>query len=32
MRLFLKAGDKVLTETWLYQYRPFTTIPYPVGD
>ncbi len=23
MRCFLKAGDKVLTETWLYQYLPF---------
>ena len=23
MRCFLKAGDKVLTETWLYQYHPF---------
>ena len=31
MRLYLKAGDQVLTETWLYQYRPFTTISYPVG-
>lgn len=25
MRLFLKDGDKVLTETWLYQYHPFPT-------
>ena len=25
MRLFLKAGDQVLTETWLYQYHPFPT-------
>ncbi len=32
MRLYLRAGDKVLTETWLYQYRPFATVPYPVGD
>ncbi|MDJ1158347.1 glucan biosynthesis protein D [Chelatococcus sp. SYSU_G07232] len=23
MRLYLKAGDQVLTETWLYQYHPF---------
>ncbi len=23
MRCFLKAGDAVLTETWLYQYHPF---------
>lgn len=23
MRAFLKNGDKVLTETWLYQYHPF---------
>lgn len=23
MRLFLKAGDKTLSETWLYQYHPF---------
>ena len=23
MRCFLKAGDAVLTETWLYQYVPF---------
>jgi periplasmic glucans biosynthesis protein len=22
MRCFLKAGDKVLTESWLYQYWP----------
>ncbi|HEY8565973.1 MAG TPA: glucan biosynthesis protein D [Beijerinckiaceae bacterium] len=22
MRCFLKSGDKVLTETWLYQYHP----------
>ena len=25
MRLFLKMGDQVLTETWLYQYHPFPT-------
>lgn len=23
MRCFLRAGDKVLTETWAYQYHPF---------
>ena len=23
MRLFLRSGDKTLSETWLYQYRPF---------
>ncbi len=23
MRLYLKAGDMVLTETWLFQYHPF---------
>jgi glucans biosynthesis protein len=22
MRCFLKAGDRVLTESWLYQYWP----------
>jgi glucans biosynthesis protein len=31
MRLYLRAGDKVLTETWLYQYRPFDTNANPVG-
>ncbi len=31
MRLYLKAGAQVLTETWLYQYRPFATTSYPVG-
>ena len=31
MRVFLRQGDTVLTETWLYQYRPFTTISYPMG-
>jgi len=25
MRLYLRSGDKVLTETWLYQYHPFLT-------
>ncbi len=24
MRAFLKLGDKVLSETWLYQYHPFS--------
>lgn len=23
IRLFLRAGDKILSETWLYQYHPF---------
>ncbi|MGA9215346.1 MAG: glucan biosynthesis protein, partial [Methylocella sp.] len=23
MRLFLRAGAKILSETWLYQYHPF---------
>jgi glucans biosynthesis protein len=23
MRCFLRLNDKVLTETWLYQYHPF---------
>ena len=23
LRLFLKLGDRPLTETWLYQYLPF---------
>ena len=31
MRLYLKSGDKVLTETWLYQYHPFATDARPVG-
>ncbi|MGC2601607.1 MAG: glucan biosynthesis protein, partial [Rhodomicrobium sp.] len=31
LRLYLKAGKQVLTETWLYQYRPFATTGYPVG-
>jgi periplasmic glucans biosynthesis protein len=31
MRLYLKAADKVLTETWLYQYRPFATDVRPLG-
>jgi periplasmic glucans biosynthesis protein len=31
MRLFLKTGGQVLTETWLYQYHPFATDARPVG-
>ena len=31
MRLFLKAGNEVLTETWLYQYHPFRSDARPVG-
>jgi glucans biosynthesis protein len=31
MRLYLKAGSQVLTETWLYQYRPFATDARPLG-
>jgi glucans biosynthesis protein len=31
IRLYLKSGEQALTETWLYQYRPFSTISYPVG-
>jgi glucans biosynthesis protein len=31
MRLYLKAGDRILTETWLYQYRPFDTNANPLG-
>jgi periplasmic glucans biosynthesis protein len=23
MRLFLRSGDKTLSETWLHQYHPF---------
>ena len=26
MRLFLRNGRHVLSETWLYQYHPFTTM------
>lgn len=25
LRLFLKAGDRTLSETWLFQYHPFPT-------
>ena len=31
MRLYLKAGSQVMTETWLYQYRPFATDSRPLG-
>ncbi len=31
LRLYLKAAGEVLTETWLYQYRPFDTNPHPTG-
>ncbi|MBX6323273.1 MAG: glucan biosynthesis protein D, partial [Rhodospirillaceae bacterium] len=31
MRLYLRAGDKALSETWLYQYHPFATDARPVG-
>ena len=31
MRLYLKAKDEVLTETWLYQYHPFQTDARPTG-
>ena len=31
IRLFLRANDQVLTETWLYQYHPFPTDARPVG-
>jgi periplasmic glucans biosynthesis protein len=31
IRLFLKAGEMILTETWLYQYHPFSTDARPVG-
>lgn len=30
MRLYLRAGDKTLTETWLYQHLP-TTFTWPAG-
>ena len=23
LRLYLKSGDKTLSETWLFQYHPF---------
>ena len=26
MRCYLKAGDKVLTETWMFQYHPFNSV------
>jgi glucans biosynthesis protein len=31
MRLYLRAKDQVLTETWLYQYHPFQTDARPTG-
>ncbi len=31
MRLYLKSGDQILSETWLYQYHPFSTDARPVG-
>ncbi|WKW51205.1 glucan biosynthesis protein [Rhodomicrobium lacus] len=31
LRLYLRAGDKVLSETWLYQYHPFVTDARPLG-
>ena len=31
MRLYLKMGTEVLTETWLYQYHPFDTDARPIG-
>jgi glucans biosynthesis protein len=27
LRLFLQLGDEALSETWLYQYHPFTSEP-----
>jgi glucans biosynthesis protein len=32
MRLFLKVGDQVASETWLFQYRPFVSDARPVGN
>lgn len=33
LRLYLKIGDKTLSETWVYQYLPFTSSPRPLqGD
>jgi glucans biosynthesis protein len=31
LRLYLKAGDEVLTETWLFQYHPFQSDARPIG-
>lgn len=30
LKLYLKEGDKVLSETWLYQYLPFESSPRPM--
>jgi glucans biosynthesis protein len=30
LRLYLKSGDKTLSETWMYQYLPFTSSPKPM--
>lgn len=30
LRLYLKSGDKTLSETWAYQYLPFTSTPKPL--
>jgi periplasmic glucans biosynthesis protein len=30
IRLFLKSGETILTETWLYQYHPFLSQSRPV--
>lgn len=30
LRLFLKEGDKTLSETWMYQYLPFRSSPRPL--
>lgn len=29
LRLYLKVGGKALSETWMYQYLPFTSSPRP---
>jgi glucans biosynthesis protein len=31
LRLYLRAGDEVLTETWLFQYHPFQSDAGPTG-
>jgi glucans biosynthesis protein len=31
LRLYLKTGDQVLTETWLFQYHPFQSDAGPTG-
>lgn len=30
LRLYLKQGDDTLSETWMYQYLPFTSSPRPL--